>query len=256
MLTKHHDLTKINRKYSNFKSFLSYVESKLNERDERLVNRKEMKKYSGEAAVLLTLATKKNSNEYSCLEDTYIILQKRSSVMEHNPGDMAFPGGSEENNDNNSKDTAFREAWEELGFEPKKLDFIGYLDEYVSSSNKVVRLVIAGLEEEDMSNGEGFREYLEEKYRPKNKESQNTVVVPLSHFLEPDNYYSLPYNIESSDPNKHRGFIRYFGIDQYLPKTSVWGLTATMIRRFLDLVFEEHSLPIEITNIPLDNRMD
>lgn len=241
-------LQKINEEFPSPEVVKQKVQSELRSREEKLVKREKLKDYRGEAAVLMTLATNPLKDEFVFSEDVYLILEKRSSKMTHNPGDMAFPGGSVDEQDDSPMSTAYREAEEEIGLKPVDLQFLAYMDEYVSSSQKVVRLVVAWLDEK--YNGTDFREYLERKYKPQNGETEETVVIPIGHFLDPTIYNSVPYNLESNNPSRRRGFIRYFEISKYLPDNAVWGLTATMIRRFIDLFFDRHLLPLEISNVP------
>ncbi len=110
------------------------------------------------------------------------------------------------------------------------------MDEFVSQSNTLVRAVIGKLElQRNMD--------LQELFDPKTKENTVTLAIPLEHFLNKNNYYSEPY-LKQLNGKVKKGYIRYFDINDYLPGEKVWGLTATIIRRFLDLHFN-HDLPEE-----------
>ena len=49
------------------------------------------------------------------IDNAAVLMTKRPSNMRTNPGDMCFPGGKQDDEDNNLIDTALRESWEEVG---------------------------------------------------------------------------------------------------------------------------------------------
>ncbi len=228
----------LNNKHSNINDLLDHIESVINNREERLVSeerRVELKKTP--TAILLSLIySNELINSDNLLDNVFILLEKRSMQMSKNPGDMAFPGGKSEAGDRDLFDTACREAKEEVGLEPSSLKFIGYMDEYVSSSNLIVRAVVTKAKLDiPMDN---FREVIQKRYRPRTDESEHTVVIPISHCLDPKYYSTKAYSI----PNGRTGYIRFIDIDKYLEHTRIWGLTATIIRRFIDIVFPDNIL--------------
>ena len=223
--------------FPDIESFKRHVESVLKDRNERLVDRSS-RQFSGDGAVLLPLVYSSSST----LEDVYLLLEKRSQNLRSNPGDMAFPGGKCDKTDTDLVQTALREAAEEIGVIPSEVKPVGYLDEFVSSSRFVIRTVVGWIEE-NPPNGD-LPGYLTQKYRPMTEESEHVVAVPILHLIDPRNYSSTPYLLD--DPNRRRnGYIRYFNIDPFLKNTHIWGLTASIIRRFLDEIFPDNLLPEE-----------
>ena len=211
-----------------------------------LVDRQELSKIRGEAAVLFPLCYDPRSCS-SILEDVFLVLQRRSKHLSNNPGDMAFPGGSFEDSDQNLAQTAYRESMEELGISSNYLNFIAYMDEFVSTSSYIVRVVVCWLKIREKYNAK-LQGYLQSKFSPKTEESDATIAIPLKYFLNPENYASMLYDYKLDTGIKKRGYIRSFDIDEYLPNAKIWGLTATIIRRFLNLVFPENSLKEEPLN--------
>lgn len=49
------------------------------------------------------------------VDNAAVLMTKRPDNMRTNPGDMCFPGGKQDDGDNNLIDTALRESWEEVG---------------------------------------------------------------------------------------------------------------------------------------------
>ncbi len=207
---------------------MEQVRNKLANRKERLVNRNNLNDPK-EGAVLFPLL-------YAPDEEIHLLLVKRSNQMRNNPGDMAFPGGKLDLGET-PIEGALREAEEEVGIKPNQVKILGTMDEYVSRNHTVVRAVVGAIEVNPSGN---LREWAERVFAPKTEENLVTLVIPLSHFLNPQVYSSKKY----IGSNNRVGYIRYFDISEYLPTEKVWGLTATIIRRFADLFFA-HQLPEE-----------
>lgn len=212
----------------NKRLFKDNIRKVLQRRKERLVDRSKLT-MRREGAVLVPIL-------FGPEEEPHLLLTKRSKKMRSNPGDMAFPGGKLDKGEG-PVEGALREAEEEVGLKREEVEILGLMDEYVSSNQTVVRAVIGAIEVYHTGN---FRDWAEEKYSPKTEENVLTLVIPLSHFLNPRNYSSRKYNLG----NSRWGYVRYFDISEFLQGETVWGLTATIIRRFLDLFFD-HSLPEE-----------
>ena len=60
--------------------------------------------------------------------ETCVMLTRRSSEMRSHPGQVSFPGGKQDSDDEDSLQTALRETHEEIGLPGKKVDVIGTLD--------------------------------------------------------------------------------------------------------------------------------
>ncbi|MHA2097620.1 MAG: NUDIX hydrolase [Candidatus Kariarchaeaceae archaeon] len=240
--------TNLEAKNQRFSILRDHIEQTLKTRDERMVNRSELSGTLTEAAVLMPLVVSRNVWEEKkfdglITDHIYLLLEKRSSHMNKNPGDMAFAGGKADEDDENLKFTAYREAEEELGIKSADLKFIAYMDEFVSTSKFIVRTVVSWLISD--LDSEDFRNTVERNYKPLTDETEHTVVIPLTHLLNPSNYSNVKYDIKSELTNSRFGYIRYFDIHEFLYKTKIWGLTASMIRRLVDLIFPDNQLPKE-----------
>ena len=56
-----------------------------------------------------------------------VIFTRRAEHLKHHPGQVSFPGGGYESQDQHLSDTALRETWEEIGIESDKIQLIGSL---------------------------------------------------------------------------------------------------------------------------------
>jgi 8-oxo-dGTP pyrophosphatase MutT (NUDIX family) len=87
------------------------------------------------AAVLVLLYPK--DGEYC------VLLNKRSEQVEHHKGEVSFPGGARDPQDQDFLATALREVQEEMGIHPADVTLLGQLDDVVTRSRFGVR-VFAG----------------------------------------------------------------------------------------------------------------
>ncbi|MEP5731237.1 MAG: CoA pyrophosphatase [Sulfitobacter sp.] len=137
-----------------------------------------------------------------------LLLTKRSSALKHHPGQIAFPGGKQEESDADVIAAALREAHEEIGLPPKNVDVLGTLSPHVTVTGFTVTPVFG---------------FVRDNFGiiPEPNEVDEVFSVPLSHIQNPDNYM-----IES---RRWRGTRRHFFTVPYGPYY-IWGATARMLR--------------------------
>lgn len=71
-----------------------------------------------------------------------LVLTKRSSALKHHPGQIAFPGGKRDEIDTDIRATALREAHEEIGLNPAKVEVLGELPEHETVTGFTVTPVL------------------------------------------------------------------------------------------------------------------
>jgi len=138
----------------------------------------------------------------------HLILTKRSSALKHHPGQIAFPGGKQEETDADVTAAALREAEEEIGLPRAMPMVLGTLPEHETVTGFKVTPVVAVLER-------AFDPVAEPG------EVEEVFSVPLGHVLNPDNYL-----IES---RIWRGMRRHYFTVPFGPYY-IWGATARMLR--------------------------
>ncbi len=89
------------------------------------------------AAVLLAL--------YELDGNLRVILQKRSQQVEHHKGEISFPGGMVDPDDDTYLDTALREAREEMGILPQDVRVLGRLDDTPTSSHFMISAYVGAI---------------------------------------------------------------------------------------------------------------
>ncbi len=138
----------------------------------------------------------------------YVILTKRASHLKHHPGQIAFPGGKQDDGDRDVTDAALREAWEEIGLPPENVEILGLLPSHETVTGFMVTPVIGLVKspfEEQAELGE-----VEEIFR-----------VPLDHVVT--------RSLFSTQSRRWRGQMRHYFTVPFGPYY-IWGATARILR--------------------------
>ena len=103
-----------------------------------------------------------------------VILTKRASHLKHHPGQIAFPGGKQENSDASLEATALREAQEEIGLPASNVRVLARLPSHETVTGFQMTPILA--------------EVAHFSPRPDAGEVEEVFTVPLSHLLNPASY--------------------------------------------------------------------
>ncbi len=145
-------------------------------------------------------------------EGPQLYLTKRSSALKHHPGQIAFPGGKQDEGDATIIDTALREAREEIGLEPSVVDILGTIPSHETVTSFEVTPVIGLIRHSFIP-------------IPEPGEVDEVFSVPLDHVLVPGNF-SIQYR-------RWRGTRRHYYTVPYGPYY-IWGATARILRAIAD----------------------
>jgi len=138
--------------------------------------------------------------------EVHVQLVRRPESMRNHGGQVAFPGGKSDPDDESLRATALREAEEELGIGPASVDVLGALDDCPTSTGFIVTPWVGWLAENLT-------------LRPNPGEVARAFAPPLRAFLAPPEGI-LPWHGWTVD-GEH-----------------VWGATAAMLRGFVSIVRE------------------
>lgn len=157
------------------------------------------------AAVLVALVQRQELN---------VLLTVRSAQLSNHSGQIAFPGGRQDPEDHDARDTALREAWEEVGLERNRVEVIGSLPEYATGSGFEITPVI-GLVTPPFA------------IAPNPAEVADVFEVPLSFLMNPAHHHWQ--QLESPELTR-----RWLSMPYDDPLTGhnrfIWGATAGMLR--------------------------
>ena len=143
-----------------------------------------------------------------------LLLTKRAAALKHHPGQIAFPGGKQDDGDADVIAAALREAHEEIGLPPDKVEVLGTLPPHETVTSFHVTPVIG---------------FVAEPFEivPEPGEVDEVFAVPLDHVLDPANYL-----VQS---RRWRGQIRHYFVVPFGPYY-IWGATARMLRSWTQII--------------------
>lgn len=149
---------------------------------------------------------------------TEVLLTRRSMHLRHHRGEVSFPGGRMEPGER-ARDTALREAHEEVGLVPDDVTIVGELAHLstVVSRSHIVPIVAT------LTGTGGARPTLV----PQASEVDRILWVTLAELARPDTYREERWGTPPLDRSIH-----FFDLDD----ETVWGATGRMLFDLLDVV--------------------
>jgi len=161
------------------------------------------------AAVLLPIVLR---------EHPTILLTERTLHLSNHSGQIAFPGGTADDDDADAAATALREAQEEVGLDPAFVQVLGALPEYLTGSAFIITPVVALVQP-------GFT------LTPNAFEVADIFEVPLEFLMNPAHHQRHAFEWQGV----RREWFSMPYQDQ-LQQRFIWGATAGMLRNFYRLL--------------------
>lgn len=158
------------------------------------------------AAVLVPL--------YESDGEVHLLLTRRTETVEHHKGQISFPGGAADG-DEDLRQTALRETFEEVGIPADHVELLGQLPD--------VEVTVSGFRVTP------YVGVIPHPYplRPSADEIEETVGVPLAIFRDPSNL-----RVELRERDGRRYEVYHYTHGAY----DVWGATALIIKHLVDLL--------------------
>lgn len=160
------------------------------------------------AAVLIPL--------YEKAGKCYLVVTKRTEMVDHHKGQISFPGGARHAEDPTLRDTALRESWEEIGLNPKDVEILGELDDIPTyTTNFVISPFVGAIP-------------YPYPFEVNPEEVEEVISVPLEVLLDKNNF------------REEMQFIDGMLVSQYFYHCGdqiIWGATARILKQFLEIAF-------------------
>ena len=164
----------------------------------------------------LNIDVSSSKNSSPPLSTLKIVFIRRGEYVGIHSGQIAFPGGRYEDDDADLRETAMREAEEEIGVARDSYEIIGQLsDLYVPPSNFLVRAFVAYAPQRP-------------SYTPDPREVQEVIELDFSHFFNSTNIKVKDFPAHNSVNNTSAPYFDVEGV-------TIWGATAMMLTELVDL---------------------
>jgi 8-oxo-dGTP pyrophosphatase MutT (NUDIX family) len=166
-----------------------------------------------EASVLVPLFY--NDGEF------WLLFTERTSTVEYHKGEVSFPGGTVDLDDDTWEQTAIRETFEEIGVREDDIEILGQLDDMTTLTSQFIIHPFIGMIRFPYS------------FHISRKEVERLIEIPLKFFLDP------------SQPQSHS--IEYRGERIEIPAfvygdITIWGATQRILENFI--IFIRHRMEL------------
>lgn len=142
----------------------------------------------------------------------WVLLTKRTESVERHRGQIAFPGGGQEQDDESLYATALRETEEEIGVAPADVRYLGALSPLTTITDFYVEPYVGAIP-------------YPYPFRLQESEIAGLIEVPVLALLDPAALETKPL------PGRPEPVLFY-----HYEETVIWGATARMLKELLDAV--------------------
>jgi len=198
------------------------VIEKMKNHSPMILGEESLKKYS-----ILLLFIEKN-------DELHLLFEVRSFTMRRQPGEVCFPGGRVDSDDDTACDAAVREAEEELGVSNESITDVFSFGTFVSPFGMTISIFVGFLDPKA-------------DIKPNPAEVDEVFMVPVSHFLStpPDTHMinvevkpedSFPYDLIANGREYKWQAQQYKEYFYHYEGRVIWGLTARVLKEFVEKI--------------------
>ena len=148
-----------------------------------------------------------------------VLFTKRTDIVEHHKGQISFPGGAADAEDNSIKETVIRETYEEIGLPEEDVEILGRVDDTLTLESSFVVHPFVGL----IHNRNNFV--------ISKKEVKRIIKVPWNSLISS--------TMEERTCSVERGGVIYQTPAFEYDGDVIWGATAKMMQNFLDILINK-----------------
>ncbi|HEX9532688.1 MAG TPA: CoA pyrophosphatase [bacterium] len=148
--------------------------------------------------------------------EPYVLFTRRTETVETHKGQISFPGGAADPGDADMQSTALRETQEEMGIPPTQVEVLGVLDDLSTTVSGFVVTPVVGIIPSPFP------------FRINSAEIAEVLTVPLRVFRDPSSL-----RVERREREGKRLDVYFYGYGKH----EIWGVTARIIKGFVDAVF-------------------
>lgn len=152
----------------------------------------------------------------------WLVLTRRAPHLRNHAREVAFPGGRREPADSDLWATALRESSEEIGLPPDRVRPIGRLESFTTVTSRTRVHPFVGLIDELPA------------LAPDPAEVESILHVEVSRLLSPEVWREEIWRVGGAE--RAMAFFEFDG-------DTVWGMTASVLRRFLIVITDAGTLP-------------
>src|SRR5574341_2105132 len=150
-----------------------------------------------------------------------VLFTRRTETVEHHKGQISFPGGAADRQDPDAPATALRETEEELGIPRDRVHVLGVLDDLLAAVSGFIITPVVGTIPYPFP------------LRVNEAEIAEVFAVPLGVFRDP-----ARLRVEQRERGGERIDVYFYTHGPH----EIWGVTARIMKSFIDAVFGERSL--------------
>ena len=145
-----------------------------------------------------------------------ILLTKRTAHLKKHAGQVSFPGGRIDPDDAHPEAAALREAEEEIALDPRRVEILGRMREYVTGTGYRITPIL-GLLPPGLT------------YTPAPDEVEAVFELPIHVLLDP--------NAPRREPHSVRGQMRQYWVWPH-PDFFIWGATAAILKHLAEKLID------------------
>ncbi|MBE3599281.1 MAG: CoA pyrophosphatase [Limnochordaceae bacterium] len=146
-------------------------------------------------------------------DEDLLVLTRRTEEVEYHKGQISFPGGAADPEDDGPVATALRESAEEIGLDPRDVEVLGLLDDVLVSHSGFRVTPVAGVVRPGPY-----------RFVPSPAEVAEIVTVPVEWLLEPG------HEQVGHSPSGRPGYVYEHG------EHFIWGATGRIIHALLETI--------------------